>query len=138
MLPLPLEHLLLTKSPLRTRFLKSLKENSRNDQPRATSPLLLRCQPVLVPIAVLRPAPDALEIPISRSRTLTSIHGIVVWWKLVEAVCTATRTVLSFLHVGSFEALDSPASPFFIGGHWQPPSSECAGRRLLRLKGVEW
>ena len=46
--------------------------------------------------------------------------------------------VLSFLCVGSFEALGSPASLFFVGGHQQSPLSEWEGRRMLRLEGIEW
>ena len=131
----PLEHLLLTKSPLRPRFFKILKEKrSTQNHFSFTSPSPASSRTDRGP----QTRPDALEIPISRSRTVTSIHGIVVWWKRVEVVCTATRTVLSFLHVGSFEAPDSPASLFFIDEHWQPPLSECVGRRLLRLEGIEW
>ena len=72
-------------------------------------------------------------------------NRIEVFGECVEAACSATRTVPSFLRVGSFELLSLPASLFFIGGCQQSPYweglhllGEWVGRGMLRLEGVEW
>ena len=104
----------LTKSPLRPRFLETLKEK-RSTQRRSReiygqSRFSFTSLSSASSRAVPRFAPDAPGILVSCSLTLISLPRIDVWRERVEATCPAIQTAPSFLRVGSFKALNSPAT----------------------------
>ncbi|KAL4247223.1 SELO family protein [Abortiporus biennis] len=90
-------------------------------------------------------AMNALGIPTTRSLSLISLPATPVLRERQEAACVVTRMAPSFIRIGSFEALNPPASMFFFGGGQQEKHldalrvlGEWVGRRVLRLEDVKW
>jgi hypothetical protein len=78
------------------------------------------------------PAVNALGIPTTRSLSIISLPSVPVLRERRESACIVTRVAPSFLRIGSFEALNPPEDPFFLGGGQQPANLEA-----LRVLG-EW
>ena len=73
---------------------------------------------------------NALGIPTTRSLALVSLPELPVHRERLEAACITARLAPSFLRIGSFEALNSPARLYFFGGGQQEGDFEA-----LRILG---
>jgi uncharacterized protein YdiU (UPF0061 family) len=81
-------------------------------------------------------AMHALNIPTTRSLSLTYLPTLPVQRERMERAAIVARVAQSFIRVGSFEALNPPSQMFMFGGGQQARNLEAL--QIPRAEGEPW